>query len=117
MGQIVTMLISVAGALAVTAVLFMGADRTVDSALNRWSAFTASIGAVLGLIIGAVLQHNGWVPQGPSIGGPFSEGWLAIVISGLIGGGAGGGTALLLQGRWSWSGRSANLRPCAPRRQ
>ncbi len=89
MGQIVTMLISVAGALAVTAVLFIGADRTVDSALNRWSAFTASIGAVLGLIIGAVLQHNGWVPQGPAIGGPFSEGWLAIVISGLIVGGLG----------------------------
>ena len=83
------MLISVAGALAVTAVLFIGADRTVDSALNRWSAFTASIGAVLGLITGAVLQHNGWVPQGPAIGGPFSEGWLAIVISGLIVGGLG----------------------------
>ena len=89
MGQIVTMLISVAGALAVTAVLFIGADRAVDSALNRWAAFTASIGAVLGLIIGAVLQHNGWVPQGPAIGGPFAEGWLAIVISGLIGAGLG----------------------------
>ena len=89
MGQIVTMLVSVAGALAVTAVLFIGADRTVDSALNRWPAFTASIGAVLGLIAGAVLQHNGWVPQGPAIGGPFHEGWLAIVIGGLIGGALG----------------------------
>ena len=85
MGQVVTMLVSVAGALAVTAVLFIGADRTVDSALDRWPAFMASIGGVLGLIVGAVLQHNGWVPQGPAIAGPFSEGWLTIVIGGLIG--------------------------------
>ncbi len=87
------MLISVAGALVVTAVLFVGADRTVDSALNRWPAFMASIGAVLGLVAGAVLQHNGWIPRGPAAGGPFSEGWLVIVIGGIIGaalGGAGG---------------------------
>ncbi len=97
MGQIVTMLISVAGALAVTAVLFIGADRTVDSALNRWAAFTASIGGVLGLIAGSVLQHNGWVPRGPGLGGPFDEGWLAIVIGGLVGAtlGSAGGRALV----------------------
>ena len=85
MGQIVTMLISVIGAIAVTAVLFIGADRTVDSALNRWPAFMGSIGALLGLVVGAVLQHNGWIPQGPAIGGPFSEGWLVIVLGGIIG--------------------------------
>ena len=84
MGQIVTMLISVAGALAVTAVLFIGADRTVDAALTRWPAFMAGIGAVFGLIAGAILQHNGWIAQGPAIGGPFKEGWLVIVLGGIV---------------------------------
>ena len=65
MGQIVTMLISVAGALAVTAVLFIGADRTVDAALTRWPAFMAGIGAVLGLIAGAILPAQRLDPPRP----------------------------------------------------
>ncbi len=85
MSQVVTMLVSVAGALAVTAVLFIGADRTVNSVLSRWPAFMAGMGAVPGLILGAALQHNGWIPRGPALGGPFAEGWLVIVIGGLAG--------------------------------
>ena len=91
MGQIVTMLVSVIGALAVTAVLFVGADQTATAALNRWPAFAASIGGVVGLIVGAVLQHNDWVPRGPALGGPFDEGWLAIVVAGVIGAALGNG--------------------------
>ncbi|WP_419925836.1 carbohydrate ABC transporter permease [Candidatus Poriferisocius sp.] len=112
MGQIVTMLLSVAGALAVTAVLFIGADRTVDSALTRWPAFMACVGAVVGLIAGAVLQHNGWVPRGPAIGGPFSEGWLAIVIGGIAGAALGMATGRgLVPGPDRRIGLEARLRP------
>ena len=76
--QLVTMLVSIAGALLVSAVVFIGANRAVDSVRSRWPAFTASLGVLAGLLVGAVVQHNGWLPRGPAVGGPLKEGWLLI---------------------------------------
>ena len=85
MGQILTMLVSVAGALAVSAVLFIGANRAVDNVRVRWPAFTAAIGGLVGLAVGAVVQHNGWVPRGPAVGGPLKAGWLVLLAGGVAG--------------------------------
>ena len=85
MGQFLTMLVSVAGALAVSAVIFIGANRAVDNVRARWPAFTAAIGGVVGLVVGAVVQHNGWVPRGPAVGGPLKEGWIVLVAGGVVG--------------------------------
>ncbi|MCY3924119.1 MAG: sugar ABC transporter permease [bacterium] len=85
MGQFVTMLVSVAGALAVSAALFIGANRTVDNARDRWPAFVAVVGGLIGLGVGAVLQHNAWLPRGPAAGGPLRSGWLVIVAAGAVG--------------------------------
>lgn len=85
MAQLVTMLVSVAGALLVSAVVFIGANRAVDSVRSRWPAFTASLGVLAGLIAGAVVQHNAWLPRGPAVGGPLKEGWLLIAAGGIAG--------------------------------
>ena len=85
MGQFLTMLVSVVGALAVSAVIFIGANRAVDNVRARWPAFTAAIGGVVGLVVGAVVQHNGWVPRGPAVGGPLKEGWIVLVAGGVVG--------------------------------
>ena len=85
MAQLVTMLVSIAGALLVSAVVFIGANRAVDSVRSRWPAFTASLGVLAGLLVGAVVQHNGWLPRGPAVGGPLKEGWLLIGAGGIAG--------------------------------
>ena len=85
MSQFLTMLVSVAGALAVSAVLFVGANRAVDNIGVRWPVFTASIGGLVGLVAGAVVQHNGWLPRGPALGGPLKEGWIVLVAGGVVG--------------------------------
>ncbi len=85
MGQFVTMLVSVAGALAVSAAVFVGANRAVDNVRERWPAFLAVVGAVAGVVVGAVLQHNGWVPRGPGVGGPLKPGWLVMLVGGAAG--------------------------------
>ena len=85
MDQLLTMLVSVAGALAVSAVLFIGANRAVDDVRTRWPVFTAAIGGLVGLAVGAVVQHNGWVPRGPALGGPLKEGWIVFLAGGVVG--------------------------------
>ncbi len=85
MGQFLTMLVSVAGALAVSAVIFIGANRAVDNVRVRWPAFTAVIGGLAGLAVGAVVQHNGWLPRGPALGGPLKEGWIVFLGGGVVG--------------------------------
>ena len=85
MGQFLTMLVSVVGALVVSAVIFIGANRAVDNVRARWPAFTAAIGGVVGLVVGAVVQHNGWLPRGPAVGGPLKEGWIVLVAGGVVG--------------------------------
>ena len=68
MDQFITMIITVVVSLAVSAVLFIGANRAVDSVRGRWPAFTAAVGGMVGLVAGAVVQHNGWLPRGPALG-------------------------------------------------
>ncbi len=85
MSQFLTMLVSVAGALAVSAVLFVGANRAVDNIGVRWPVFTGSIGGLVGLAVGAVVQHNGWLPRGPALGGPLKEGWIVLLAGGVVG--------------------------------
>ncbi len=112
MAQFVTMLVSVAGALLVSAVVFFGANRAVDSIHGRWPAFTASAGVFVGLLAGAVVQHNQWLPRGPAAIGPLKEGWLLIVVGGIVGAAAGAIVGRLAQPsparRSSWEAR---LRP------
>ncbi len=97
MAQFVTMLVSIAGALLVSAVVFIGANRAVDSVRSRWPAFTAAIGVLAGLIAGAVVQHNDWLPRGPAAVGPLKEGWLLILAGGIVGAAAGAVAGRLAQ--------------------
>ncbi len=112
MAQFVTMLVSVAGALLVSAVVFFGANRAVDSVHGRWPNFTASVGVMAGLLAGAVVQHNQWLPRGPAAIGPLKEGWLLIVAGGVAGAAAGAIVGRLAQPsparRSNWEAR---LRP------
>ena len=85
MDQLITMIITVVVSLAVSAVLFIGANRAVDSVRSRWPAFTAAVGGLVGLVVGAVVQHNGWLPRGPALGGPLKDGWLVILAGGAAG--------------------------------
>ena len=85
MDQFITMIITVVVSLAVSAVLFVGANRAVDSIRGRWPVFTAAIGGMVGLVAGAVVQHNGWLPRGPALGGPLKEGWLVLLAGGVAG--------------------------------
>ena len=94
MDQFITMIITVVVSLAVSAVIFVGANRAVDSVRVRWPAFTAAIGGLVGLVAGAVIQHNGWVPRGPALGGPFKEGWIVLVAGGVA------GAAIAAAGGW-----------------
>ncbi|MXY09567.1 MAG: sugar ABC transporter permease [Acidimicrobiaceae bacterium] len=87
MDQFITMIITVVVSLAVSAVLFIGANRAVDSVRGRWPAFTAAVGGMVGLVAGAVVQHNGWLPRGPALGGPLKEGWLVLLAGGVAGAG------------------------------
>ncbi len=90
MDQFVTMIVTVVVSLAAAGAVFVGANRAVDQSVARWPVFTAVVGSVVGAVAGAALQHNGWLPAGPALGGPFKAGWLTIVAVG--GAGAAVGT-------------------------
>ena len=85
MDQFVTMIVTVVVSLAAAGAVFVGANRAVDQSVARWPVFTAVIGSVVGSVAGAALQHNGWLPAGPALGGPFKAGWLTIVAVGVAG--------------------------------
>ena len=85
MGTLITTAVTVVVSLAISAAVFVGADRAVNNVKGRWSAFAALPGAVVGALVGAVLQHNGWVPAGPGLGGPLKPGWLVIAGGGMVG--------------------------------
>ena len=112
MDQFITMIITVVVSLAAAAVVFVGADRAVDQTLARWPAFTAAAGAVAGLVVGAAVQHNAWLPVGPALGGPLKAGWLIILAGAAAGAALGAAAGRLLQPplerRNAWEGR---LRP------
>ena len=112
MDQFITMIITVVVSLAAAAIVFIGADRAVDQAVPRWPVFTGAIGAVLGLVLGAAAQHNGWLPAGPALGGPLKAGWLIILAGAAAGASLGAGAGRLrqpaLDRRNAWESR---LRP------
>ncbi len=89
MDQLINMIITVVVSLVAAAVVFIGANRAVDQAGVDWPRFMAAVGAVVGTIAGAVLQHNGWIPAGPEIGGPLQAGWLVILAGAVVGAGLG----------------------------
>ena len=112
MDQFITMIITVVVSLAAAAIVFVGADRAVDQAVPRWPVFTGAAGAVAGLVLGAAVQHNGWLPAGPAVGGPLKAGWLIILAGAVAGAGLGAGAGRLrqpsLDRRNAWESR---LRP------
>ena len=112
MDQLITMIVTVVVSLAAAAVVFVGANRAVDQSVARWPAFTAAVGCVAGLVAGAAVQHNGWIPSGPALGGPIKAGWLVIVAGGIAGAALGAAAGRLLtpdlDRRSLWEGR---LRP------
>ena len=112
MDQFITMIITVVVSLAAAAVVFVGADRAIDQAVPRWSVFTGAVGAVAGLVLGAAVQHNGWLPAGPALGGPLKAGWLVILAGAAAGAALGAVAGRLLQPpldrRNAWESR---LRP------
>ncbi len=112
MDQLITMIITVVLSLVAAAVVFIGADRAVSQAPQRWSVFTAVVGGVVGVVVGAAVQHNGWIPSGPALGGPFKAGWLVIiggvVVGALVGAMAGRLLTPDIDGRNRWERK---LRP------
>ncbi len=112
MDQIITMIVTVVLSLAAAAAVFIGASRAVDQTVPRWPAFTAVIGAAAGAVVGAAVQHNGWLPAGPALAGPLKAGWLVIAAATIAGAAAGAGAGRLLipsrESRSAWEGR---LRP------
>ena len=85
MGTLISTALTVAVSLAASAVVFVGADRAVSNIKQRWRTFLALPAALIGLICGAVLQHNDWLPAGPGLGGPLKPGWIVIVAGGIVG--------------------------------
>ena len=112
MDQFITMIVTLVVSLAAAAVVFVGANRAVDQSVARWPAFTAAVGAVVGLVVGAAAQHNGWLPAGPALGGPLKAGWLVMLAGAAVGASVGAGWGRLreptLNRRSAWEGR---LRP------
>ncbi|MEQ8719354.1 MAG: sugar ABC transporter permease [Acidimicrobiales bacterium] len=84
------------------AALFIGYNKILDQSRARWPLIPAGLGAMVGLVVGAALQHNGWFPPDA----------LGILLGGLVGFvvGYGLGMALTpdLAGRVRWEQR---LRP------
>ena len=64
MAPLVSLALSVVGAVAVAMLFFFGGNALVDRLPTNWWAFTGTIGALSGLLVGAVAQHNNVLPSG-----------------------------------------------------
>lgn len=84
MEQMIDVVISVLIALVLGAVLFLGTNVLVDQAGRRYPAFTSAMGAIAGLLVGAVAQHNGWLPSSTFQLWVFVIAWGVVI--GLVGG-------------------------------
>lgn len=91
MGTFITTIVSVVLAIAISGAIFFGANWLIDQSQRRWAVATAGVGGVVGLLVGAIVQHNGWIKLGGDIGGPLQNGWLSIVLGGMVGAAAGYG--------------------------
>ena len=85
MGVFVRTLITVVLSVAICAGVFIGANLLIDRIKTRWPVAIAGAGAIVGLIVGAILQHNDVLKIG---GDPplyvIGNGWLTIVLGGIV---------------------------------
>ncbi|MEM7143204.1 MAG: sugar ABC transporter permease [Actinomycetota bacterium] len=115
MGKVIGTLISVAVGLGGAAGLFVGYNKLVDQARPRWPVLTGGVGAALGLVLGAILQHNDIAKiPGVNLGiwdmpdGALTTLILGPVVFGLIGYLLGAAATPNLESRTRWEAR---LRP------
>lgn len=80
----ITTIVSVVLAVVISGGLFFGANWLIDQTQNRWPLSVAGVGGFVGLFVGAILQHNGWIKLGGDLFGPFKEGWLTIVLASVV---------------------------------
>lgn len=85
MGTFVATVIAVVLSLGISAGLFVGANKLIDRIMTKWEVAIAGLFGVVGLLVGAVLQHNDILKIG---GDPplfmFGNGWLTILLGGLV---------------------------------
>jgi alpha-glucoside transport system permease protein len=88
--QVISTLISVIVAVGVAAFAFIGINMLVDQVHTRFALFLGGMAALAGLLVGAIMQHNGWLPGGPVwTVGEREIRLLGILLGGLIFGAAG----------------------------
>jgi len=64
MSQVINAILSVAIGVTFAIAVFVGGNMVLDQVERRWSVFAATIGAMIGILAGAIGQHNGWLPNG-----------------------------------------------------
>lgn len=85
MGTLVTTIVSVVVAIGLAVGLFVGANALVDETTRRWPVAVSGLAGVIGVVVGTAVQHNGWLKFGGDLGGPLQNGWLTIVLGGVVG--------------------------------
>ena len=111
---IITTVVSTVLAIAAAAAVFFGMNALIDATADRWAVAVAGLGGVLGLIVGAILQHNGWLKLGGDLGGPFKEGWLTLLLGVIVGAAAGYGLGTVREPDYAARQRTENRwRPVA----
>ena len=61
MAQVISTIVSVVVAIGVGLLIFVGFNKALDNAVPRWHTFTAGFAAMVGLLVGGILQHNGFL--------------------------------------------------------
>lgn len=85
MQTFINTIISVVVAVVASGGIFFGANAIIDGGAKRWGVATGGLGGVLGLLAGAIMQHNGLLKWGGDVWGPLKDGWLGILIGGIVG--------------------------------
>ncbi len=91
MGTLVSTLISVVVAIAISGIIFVGFNALIDATGDRWPVSVAGLGGFIGIIVGVIVQHNGWLKLGGDLGGPLQPGWLSILLGVVVGAAVGYG--------------------------
>ncbi len=82
MGQLIGMLLGVVAILAVTLGLFVGVNAIVDLAPRNFSLFATLAGAVIGAVVGVIVNSGGWF-----LGGllwPLGGAVIGALVGGLV---------------------------------
>jgi ABC-type sugar transport system permease subunit len=113
--QLIGTIVSVAVGLGAAAGLFVGFNRLVDQARPRWPILTAGFAAALGILVGAIAQHNDilrtpsidlWIWDAPE--GALTTLLVGPIVLGLLGYALGAVATPGLESRTRWESR---LRP------